>query len=276
MLILAPIVRPHAKGFSLVEVLIVMVILAVLLGKGVPAFQETLASMRVRDTAESIQLGLRLAQGEAIRRNRTVFFQLVNGEASNQCAMAYAQAGSGSPFAWADVNAVGSWVVSLTDVTAGTSKCAASVNPDAVAGSGDAGILQSAPTSSKSKVQVKVAAHAVDPSSSSTSYPMPIGYITFNGVGAAVGYCPGDCPSDATGATIASTRNPVKVYVASATGQPAGRVLELCVSSGSVKMCDPNLDSDPANPDPMACATVSTGKASDPNNTYANEDWTRC
>lgn len=66
----------RAGGFSLIELMIVVAVLALLLVAAVPAFGTWVADTRVRSTAEALQNGLRLAQAEALRRNRRSAFVL--------------------------------------------------------------------------------------------------------------------------------------------------------------------------------------------------------
>lgn len=66
------------KGFSLIEVAIVMVIIALVLMFGLPGFAEWSQNTQIRATAESIQSGLQSARSEAVRRNLRVEFRLSN------------------------------------------------------------------------------------------------------------------------------------------------------------------------------------------------------
>jgi type IV fimbrial biogenesis protein FimT len=61
-------------GFSLVELLVAIALIAVLVGLGVPSYQEWIESTRIRSAAESIQGGLQLARAEAVKRNTQVQF----------------------------------------------------------------------------------------------------------------------------------------------------------------------------------------------------------
>ena len=63
-------------GASLVELIIVVTIVAVLLGLGVPAFQEWMVNTRIRTASDSMLNGLQVARAEAIKRNRYVDFRL--------------------------------------------------------------------------------------------------------------------------------------------------------------------------------------------------------
>lgn len=62
------------RGFSLIEFMITIVIVALLLVLGVPAFTEWIQNSQIRTHAESTLSGLQHARMEAVRRNRTVEF----------------------------------------------------------------------------------------------------------------------------------------------------------------------------------------------------------
>jgi type IV fimbrial biogenesis protein FimT len=68
----------RARGFTLIELMVTLVLLGVLLTIAIPSFGKWVANSRVRSTAEGIQNGLRLAQSEAIRLNRQTVFGLTN------------------------------------------------------------------------------------------------------------------------------------------------------------------------------------------------------
>lgn len=70
--------RQTWRGFSLVELLVTLAILSILLGLGVSGFSTWIINMKVRAAAESIQNGLQLARGEAVRRNDLIRFQLTD------------------------------------------------------------------------------------------------------------------------------------------------------------------------------------------------------
>lgn len=74
------------RGFSLIELLVGIVILGVLMAMAVPRFSDWLRNARIRTSAEAIQNGLQLARAEAVRRNATARFQLVN-TIDNSCAL---------------------------------------------------------------------------------------------------------------------------------------------------------------------------------------------
>lgn len=68
------------SGFSLIEAMITLTVLAVILVLGAPSLVAWTNNARVRTASQGLQDGLRLAQAEAVRRNRTVEFFLVDGQ----------------------------------------------------------------------------------------------------------------------------------------------------------------------------------------------------
>jgi len=66
------------RGVTLIELVVTLAVLGVLAVLVVPAFGAWIANARMRTVAESMQNGLRLAQQEAVRRNRQTVFALTN------------------------------------------------------------------------------------------------------------------------------------------------------------------------------------------------------
>ncbi|MGE5450236.1 MAG: GspH/FimT family pseudopilin [Acidobacteriota bacterium] len=67
-------------GFTIIELAIAMVIFGFLIMAAAPSLQDWFSNTRIRGTAESIQNGLQTARAEAIRRNRSVSFWLVDND----------------------------------------------------------------------------------------------------------------------------------------------------------------------------------------------------
>ena len=66
--------KAHHAGFTLIELMIGLVILAILLSLGMPAFTGILESSRTKAAASGFAMGLQQARAEAISRNTTVWF----------------------------------------------------------------------------------------------------------------------------------------------------------------------------------------------------------
>lgn len=151
-------IMKHSSGFTLVEMMIAIAIMAILLAIGMPAFQTFIQNIQIRTAAESMQAGLNLARTEALRRNARVSLWMVNG-VSASCA----RSSSGT-----------SWVVSF-DNPAGLCNVASS---ETVAPR----LIQSrAGSDGSSSVNV----NAVDANGAGTSC------ITFNGFGSIESTCAG-------------------------------------------------------------------------------------
>ena len=67
---------PRARGFTLIELMVVVAIIALTTGLAAPSFKVMLANYRVRSGAEGIINGLNQARAEAVRRNTPVSFTL--------------------------------------------------------------------------------------------------------------------------------------------------------------------------------------------------------
>lgn len=66
----------RSRGFTLIELMITVSVLAVLLAVAVPSFQTLIINMSLTSAANEVTAALQQARMEAIRRNRTVSFQL--------------------------------------------------------------------------------------------------------------------------------------------------------------------------------------------------------
>lgn len=95
---------PLGGGYSFVELLVIIAVIALLLATAIPAMSEMLANMQLRGAAEAMMSGLQKARSEAVKSNQTVTFWLVSS-ASNSALDNSCQLSSTSP----------SWVVSLDD-----------------------------------------------------------------------------------------------------------------------------------------------------------------
>jgi type IV fimbrial biogenesis protein FimT len=122
--------RPcRQRGFTLVELLVTIALLALLLGLAGPSFTLWTRNAQVRTISDALQNGARLAQAEAVRRNRQVVFFLTNDPV---CAAATTAAANGA-----------FWVVRSVALTAGDT--AATVQCGALADSAP-GVAINGPT----------------------------------------------------------------------------------------------------------------------------------
>ena len=64
----------HVRGFNLIELMIVVAIVAILTVVALPSLSASLQNSNTRSAAESIENGIRFAQGEAVRLNRIATF----------------------------------------------------------------------------------------------------------------------------------------------------------------------------------------------------------
>jgi len=77
--------KSSEAGFSLVELMIGIAILAILAAVAVPSFQTWLLNSQVRNAAESILNGLQRARAEAVSRNANVQFVLEENSSWKVC-----------------------------------------------------------------------------------------------------------------------------------------------------------------------------------------------
>ena len=81
-----PYARAVHKGFTLIELMITLVIVAVGVAIAVPTYENTMQKRRVTSAAESIASFLALAQGEAMKRNETVAITVRRESGTTWCA----------------------------------------------------------------------------------------------------------------------------------------------------------------------------------------------
>lgn len=100
------------RGFSLIEMLIVLTVVGLMLAAASPSVAIWIRNLQIRGVAEAMQNGLQQARMEAMRRNQTVRFSLVSNLTSSCSLSASAR----------------SWVISLDDPTSAGSKCATALS----------------------------------------------------------------------------------------------------------------------------------------------------
>ena len=91
--------RTLQRGFTLIEMMIALAIVAMVLFVAVPAFTIFLQNQQIKNAAQTVMTGLGSARAESIRRNATVRFQFVS-DLTAGCVLA--------------TNSL-AWVVSLAD-----------------------------------------------------------------------------------------------------------------------------------------------------------------
>jgi len=72
MLIFSP--NPKARGFSLIELIVVIAIIGILASLAIPSYTAWIQNNKIRTAAESIQNGIQMARGEAVKQNASVQF----------------------------------------------------------------------------------------------------------------------------------------------------------------------------------------------------------
>jgi type IV fimbrial biogenesis protein FimT len=71
--------RRSSSGFTLVEMVMVVVVLGLLMSLALPSFLQMLRNSEIRNAAESIANGMQRARAEAVTRNGNVSFTLGTG-----------------------------------------------------------------------------------------------------------------------------------------------------------------------------------------------------
>ncbi|WP_295645807.1 prepilin-type N-terminal cleavage/methylation domain-containing protein [uncultured Methylibium sp.] len=72
----------RVRGFTLIELVVTVALLGILLALAAPGFGTWINNTRVRTVSDALQNGVRQAQAEAVRRNRTAVFYLTNAQPS--------------------------------------------------------------------------------------------------------------------------------------------------------------------------------------------------
>lgn len=92
--------RRATAGFTLIEMLIAVVLLGMLAIAAGPSFHTFMVNTRIRNVAESLQNGLRLAQVEATKRNTQVDFVMTTASQFTSNPTNGAPTASASGTAW--------------------------------------------------------------------------------------------------------------------------------------------------------------------------------
>ncbi len=73
-------IRSRARGFSMVELIVGMAIIAIMMAFAIPGFKDYLANTRVQNTAEAFLAGVQKARSQAISLNQSVEIVLTNDD----------------------------------------------------------------------------------------------------------------------------------------------------------------------------------------------------
>jgi len=65
-----------SRGFSLIELMVAITLLAFLLLLGLPTFTTMISNLRVRSVSDSVLSGIQSARMEALKRNASIVFEL--------------------------------------------------------------------------------------------------------------------------------------------------------------------------------------------------------
>ncbi len=90
------VLRHAARGVTLIELIVTIALAATLVTLSIPSFVAWVRNAQIRSVADSLQNGLRVAQAEALRRNRQVVLGFTNdtpAAGTNPFASATAVAG---------------------------------------------------------------------------------------------------------------------------------------------------------------------------------------
>lgn len=72
-------VRPNGQGFTLIELMVAIAVLAIFITIGIPSFLDTIEKHRVASAIEKVYADLHLARSQAIKSNQRQFVSLTAG-----------------------------------------------------------------------------------------------------------------------------------------------------------------------------------------------------
>jgi type IV fimbrial biogenesis protein FimT len=208
------------RGFSLIELVVGLGIVAFVLAMAVPSFSAWSQNMQIRNAAESISNGLQYARAEALKRNTTVRFNLTTS-VDNSCTLSSTNT---------------NWVVNLgsNGVNDPSSACGATISPTVTAY-----------TASASPYLLQVYSAASTPNAVASMSSSAQSYVVFNSLGQVAWPTTGACVSAAGTATSGSVvcidvTNPTGGSCVSASGTMTCMRVEVSLPAGQIRMCNPN------------------------------------
>ena len=161
------------RGFTLVELLVGISVLALLLAIGAPSFATWMQSSQIRSQAESILNGLQLAQADAVKRNAPVRFELMS-TLDNSCA---------------PLTTGRNWIVSMDGATGA---CASTNMADAAAPAPPRVIQRRAGIEGSRNAAVAASQSSIVFTGLGRVNPVPAGNITINVTNPTGGTCVAD------------------------------------------------------------------------------------
>ncbi|WP_332814659.1 GspH/FimT family pseudopilin [Ramlibacter sp.] len=73
----------YQRGFTLIELMVTVTLIAALLGLGVPSFRQFMDTQRVKSAAFDVAAALLMTRSEAIKRNKSITLAPVGGAWEN-------------------------------------------------------------------------------------------------------------------------------------------------------------------------------------------------
>jgi type IV fimbrial biogenesis protein FimT len=212
--------RRAARGMTLIEIAVVLVILGLMLVAAMPSLGAWLRNTQVRNTATSILNGLAQARNEAIRRNTPIRFSFVSltdsAVMNDSCAVSRTGV---------------SWVVSARD-PAGHCSYAPSADPAGDAADADNPLIVQANAGGVGGRNVVVGTRLADGSNAG-------GVITFNGFGRVTEATPVRA-IDVNNETLGNDYRRLRIEIA---------------PGGAARLCDMGVSN---TTDPRSCATLAS------------------
>ena len=75
--------KPSSRGFTVIELMVTLAIVAIMMGLGVPSFRAFISSQRVKTGSYELMTSLVIARSEAVKRNASVTLTPTSSSAWN-------------------------------------------------------------------------------------------------------------------------------------------------------------------------------------------------